>query len=72
MGDNVLSYHVYETRRHKRAPMSGNSKHSKNNFKIYVIIFVNFFNVRDGRTILFSFMSVNKSSYIYLIILLID
>ena len=46
----------YETRRHKRAPMSGNGNHSKNNLKIYVIIFVNFFYVVDGRTILFSFI----------------
>ena len=36
--------------------MSGNSKHSKNNLKIFVIIFVNFFNVVDGRIILFSFI----------------
>ena len=34
--------------------MSGNSKHSKNNLKIYVIIFAIFFNVVDVRTILFS------------------
>ena len=34
---------VYETRHHKTAPMSGNSKHSKNNLKIYEIIFVIFF-----------------------------
>ena len=48
---------VYVTRRHKRALMSGNRKHSKNNLKIYVIIFVNLYYVMDGRTILFSFIS---------------
>ena len=36
--------------------MSGNSKHSKNNFKIYVIIYVKKIYVVDGRTILFSFI----------------
>ena len=51
-----FSRNIYETRRHKRASMSGNSKHSKNNLKIYVIIFANFLNVVDGRTILFYFI----------------
>ena len=36
--------------------MSGNSKHSKNNLKIYVIIFFPKKYVVDVRTILFSFM----------------
>ena len=45
--------------------MSGNGKHSNNNLKIYIRIFVIFFNVVDRLTVLFSFMSVNKSSYIY-------
>ena len=49
----------------------GNSKHSKNNLKIYVILFVNFFS-RWTDNIVFFYMSVNKSSYIYLIILLFD
>ena len=44
---------MIETRRHKIEPISGNSKHSKNNLKMYVIIFTIFFNVVDGRTILF-------------------
>ena len=30
----------YETHHHKITPMSGNSKHSKNTLKIYVIIFM--------------------------------
>ena len=47
---------LYETRRHKRAPMSGNSKHSKNNLKIYVIIFAKKMYVVDVWTILFSFI----------------
>ena len=51
--------------------MPGNSKHSKNNLKIYVITLTNFY-VVDGRTLLFFYMSVNKSSYIYLIILLFE
>ena len=46
--------------------MSGNSKHSKNNLKSYVIIFVNFFYVVDGQTILFSFIYqlINHHAYI--------
>ena len=47
---------VYETRRHKTAPMSGNSKHSKNKLKIYVKNCAIFLYVVDARTILFSFI----------------
>ena len=56
---------INETCRHKRAPMSGNSKHGKNNLKIYDLILTNIFYVVDGWTdnIVFFCMSVNKSSY---------
>ena len=49
-----------------------NLKSSKNNLKIYVIIFVIFFMWWMTDNIVFFYMSVNKSSYIYLIILLFD
>ena len=46
--------------------MSENSKHSKNNLKFYVIIYVNFVYVVDGRTILFAFIYqlINHDTYI--------
>ena len=40
----------------RRAPMSGNRKHSKNNLKIYVIIFAKYVYVVDLWTILFSYI----------------
>ena len=69
----VLPSTYMRRRRHKRAPGRENSKHSKNNLKIYVIIFDNFFRC-GGWTVnmVLFYMSVNKSSYIYLIILLFD
>ena len=57
---------VYETCRHKRAPMSGNSKHSISNLKIYVIIVAILFYVVHYCFLLYS---VNKLLYIYSIIL---
>ena len=52
------------TRRHKRAPMSGNSKHSKNNLKIYVIIFAMFLYGRWTNTIiLFYIQLINHHTY---------
>ena len=44
--------------------MSGNSKHSKNNLKIYVIIFFREFYVVDGRTIYFFIQLINHHTYI--------
>ena len=43
MGWRWMKLHSIVTRRHKRAPMSGNSKHSKNNLKIYVKNCVKYF-----------------------------
>ena len=56
------------TRRHKRAPMSGNSKHSKNNFKINVMIFGEK-NLCGGCTdniVFFYVQLINHHIYIYI------
>ena len=45
--------------------MPGNSKHSKNNLKMYVIIFAIFY-VVDGRTILLSFICKLINHYIHI------
>ena len=47
---NAAEYRRIETRCHKRASMSGNSKHSKNNLKICVIISAFFLYVVDVLT----------------------
>ena len=54
--NDALLKSLFVTRRHKRAPMSENSKHSKNNLKIYVKIFGEKNYVVDVGTILFYFM----------------
>ena len=40
--------------------MSGNSKHSKNNLKMYVIIFVNLFYLVDERTYCLFFIQLRN------------
>ena len=56
---------INETCRHKRPRMSGNSKPSKNNEKIYVIIFVSFSLCGGETDNIFFLYSVNKSSCVY-------
>ena len=65
-------YNIYDMRRHKTVPISGKKKHSKNNLKIYVIMFANFFMWCMYGQYCFLLYSVNKSAYIYWIILLFD
>ena len=63
-GANSVMSSAYETRRHKGAQMSGNSKHSKNKLKIYVIIFAlkkMWWMYGQYRFLIYS---VNESSYI--------
>ena len=54
------------TRRHKRAPMSENSKHSKNNLKIYVKFLQKKLCGGCRDNIVFLLCSGSKSSYIYI------